>query len=296
MLHDTLAQAAVVPPRSAARWGLLRAVWAKPTGRAGLLLVLLILVAAAGAPLLAPYDPLAIDGRSRLLGSSFEHLLGTDQLGRDVASRVLYGSRTAMSIAFVGLGGATVLGLLLGLLAGYGPRWLDAALMLAFDSVASLPVFIFALALVTLLQPSLTTILVIVVAFTTPVYARVARSQTLVLKSTEFITATRGLGAGLPRVLLRHLLPNMLGPFAVLIAMDVPTVITIESGLSFLGLGIRPPAPSWGSILNDGFSFIRQAPQLVVAAGLPILVATVGFTFLGEAVRDYFDPRTRTRR
>lgn len=296
MLHDTLAPAAAVPPRSAARWALLRAVWAKPTGRAGLLLVLLILAAAAGAHLLAPYDPLAIDGRSRLLSPSFEHLLGTDQLGRDVASRVLYGSRTAMLIASVGLGGAAMLGMFLGLLAGYGPRGLDAALMLVFDSAASLPVFIFALALVTLLQPSLTTILVIVIAFTTPAYARVARSQTLVLKNTEFITATRGLGAGLPRVLFRHLLPNMLGPFAVLIAMDVPTVITIESGLSFLGLGIRPPAPSWGSILNDGFSFIRQAPQLVIAAGLPILVATVGFTFLGEAVRDYFDPRTRKRR
>jgi peptide/nickel transport system permease protein len=168
--------------------------------------------------------------------------------------------------------------------------------MLVFDSVASLPVFIFALALVTLLEPSLTTILVIVVAFTTPVYARVVRSQALVLKSTEFIAATRGLGAGLPRVLFHHLLPNMLGPLAVLVAMDVPTVITIESGLSFLGLGIRPPAPSWGSILNDGFSFIRQAPQLVVAAGLPILMATIGFTFLGEAVRDHFDPRLSSRR
>src|SRR5262245_45470982 len=144
MLHDTLAPAAVVPPRSTARWALPRAVWAKPTGRAGLLLVLIILAAAAGAHLLAPYDPLAMDGRSRLLGLSFEHLLGTDQLGRDVASRVLYGGRTAMFIAFVGLGGSAVLGIFLGLLAGYGPRGLDAALILVFDSVASLPVFIFA--------------------------------------------------------------------------------------------------------------------------------------------------------
>jgi peptide/nickel transport system permease protein len=175
--------------------------------------------------------------------------------------------------------------------AGYGPRWLDNALILVFDAVRSFPTVLFALALVALIGPSLATIIVVVVVTATPVYGRIARTQTLSLKATEFIVAERTLGAGWVRVLARHMLPNMIGPLLILASMDVPVVITIESGLSFLGFGVRPPTPSWGSILNDGYGFIRDTPWPVIGGGLPIVLTTLGFTFLGETLRDIFDPR-----
>jgi peptide/nickel transport system permease protein len=273
--------------------GLAAAFLARPMGVIAFVCVGLILFGAVFGPTVAPYDPLAIDILARLKPPSLLHLLGTDQLGRDVLSRILYGTRTALTVAAVALSLAMVIGLFLGLVAGYGPRAVDALLLLVFDSVMSLPVIIFALALVALLGPGLTTVGIVVVAFTTPYYGRVVRSQTLVLKKSEYVLAARAIGSSVPRVLLSHIMPNMLGMLIVLVCMDVTTVITIESGLSFVGLGAQPPTPSWGSILNDGFSFIRQAPYLVIVGGLPIVIATIGFNFLGETIRDLLDPRTR---
>ena len=152
---------------------------------------------------------------------------------------------------------------------------------------------LFALAVVTILGPSLATIIFIITIFNIPVYARIVRTQTLSLRTTEFILAERSLGAGSWRVLFVHMLPNVIGPLLILVSMDVPVVITIEAGLSFLGLGVRPPTASWGSILNDGYSFIRNTPWMVIAGGVPLILATLGFTFLGEALRDAFDPRLR---
>jgi peptide/nickel transport system permease protein len=182
------------------------------------------------------------------------------------------------------------------MLAGYGPPWLDNTLVLAFDAVRSFPTIMFALALVTLLGPSIFTIVVIVVITSFPVYGRVVRTQTQSLKTHEFVLAERALGARLGRVLGRHILPNVVGPVLILASMEIPVVVTIESGLSFLGVGIRPPTPSWGSILNDGYTFIRDTPWPVVAGGLPLVVTTLGFTFLGEALRDLFDPTLRHER
>ncbi len=148
-----------------------------------------------------------------------------------------------------------------------------------------------ALAMVVLLGPSLETVIVIVVLTSIPVYGRVVRTQTMSLKTSEFVLAERSLGAGPLRILAHHILPNVIGPVLILGCMEVPVVITIEAGLSFLGLGVRPPTPSWGSILNDGYSFIRDTPWPIVAGGVPIILITLGFTFLGEALRDIFDPR-----
>jgi peptide/nickel transport system permease protein len=298
MVHSEPRPAAA--PEGSRRWarlgrslGFIRAILARPMGGVALGCVSLILLVACFAPFIAPYDPLDIDIFSRLQPPSFHHWMGTDQLGRDVFSRVIFGTRTAMTVAGGSLGLSTAFGLFLGLIAGYGPRWLDALFLLCFDSVMSLPVIIFALALVTLLGPSLTTLIVIIVAFTTPGYARVVRSQTLVLKKTEYVLAARAMGAGVPRILLRHVMPNLFGPLLVLVSMDVTTVITVESGLSFIGLGVQPPTPSWGSILNDGYSFIHMAWYLVLDGGLPIVVATIGFNFLGETIRDVLDPKLR---
>ncbi|NVK15040.1 MAG: ABC transporter permease, partial [Rhodobacteraceae bacterium] len=179
---------------------------------------------------------------------------------------------------------------------GYGPKWLDNLLMLFFDTIRSFPTVMFALAVVALVGPSLQTVVFVVMATSIPTYGRVARTQTLTLRNSEFILAERSMGASMKRILGVHMLPNIVGVLAVLAAMDIPTVIALEAGLSFLGLGVKPPTPSWGALLKDGYSLIRQTPWLVVGGGLPIILATLGFTFLGESLRDVVDPKLRKQR
>ena len=273
-------------------WQLLR----DPLGAFGLFLVLVVVVSAVFADVLAPHDYKALDVKARLGAPSWDHLLGTDNLGRDTFSRILHGGRIALYVALVSIGASLLLGLVLGMLAGYGPRWLDNLLMWLFDSVRSFPVIMFALAVITVVGPSLETIIFVVIVTTTPGYARIARASTLAAKNTEFILAERSLGAGVWRIMFSHLVPNIVQPLLILCSMDIPVVITIEAGLSFLGLGVKPPTPSWGSILNDGFGFIRNTPWLVVAGGIPLIVTTLGFTFLGEALRDVLDPKLKKDR
>lgn len=270
-----------------------RLLAANPLGLFGLFAVVLIVLSALLAPWLAPYDPTRIMAGPRLAPPSLDHWLGTDQLGRDVFSRVLVGGQIALQVALASVMGALTLGLALGLLAGFGPRWLDNIIMLFFDTVRSFPVVIFGLATVTVIGPSLMTIIFIVVVTSIPTFGRVARTQTLAIRNNEFILAERAMGAGTLRILTVHILPNIIGPLLILASMDIPVVITIEAGLSFLGVGVPPPAPSWGSILNDGFSFIRNTPWPVIAGGIPLILTTLAFTFLGEALRDIFDPKLR---
>jgi len=265
----------------------------EPLGAFGVALVLLVVFGAVFAGLLTEYNPIKLAVRERFLAPTAEHLLGTDQLGRDLFARVLYGARIALWVALVATGISFIGGLVLGMIAGYGPRWLDALLILVFDALRSFPTVMFALALVTLVGPSLNAIIIVVVIATLPGYARITRTQTLSLKSSEFVLSARAIGAPMWRILAVHIMPNIIGPLLILVSMDIPVVITIEAGMSFLGLGVRPPTPSWGSILNDGFSYIRESPWLAVAGGLPIIIATLGFTFLGETLRDQFDPRLR---
>lgn len=262
-------------------------------GMFGLTLVLLFFASAIFAPQLAPYDPNKLDIPSRMSGPSLEHWAGTDKLGRDTFSRVLYGGRVALKIAAVGVTLGLVIGLLLGMIAGYGPRWLDNLLLLVFDTIRSFPTIIMALAVVTLTGPSLSMVMTIIVIISVPGFARLARTSTLALRNSEFIIAERSLGASPARILFHHILPNVIGPLLILAAMDVPVVVTIEAGLSFLGLGVLPPTASWGSILNDGYLMIRETPWPVIAGGVPLVLTTLGFTFLGEALRDTFDPRLR---
>ena len=262
-------------------------------GIAGLILVVTILVTALLGNFLAPADPLELSIRDKFLPPSFAHPFGTDFLGRDVFSRVISGSRIAMTAAVVAVSLSAGIGLVLGMLAGMGPRWLDYSLLLLFDTLRSFPVVMFALAVVTLVGPSLETIIFVVVVISIPLFGRAVRTQTLALKGSEFIHAEIAMGASLGRLMAVHLLPNVLGPIMILAAMEVPVVITVEAGLSFLGFGVRPPAPSWGNILNDGFIYVRNSPWPLLFGGLPIILTTLGFTFLGEALRDILDPRLR---
>jgi peptide/nickel transport system permease protein len=259
----------------------------------GIVLVIIIVGSALLAPYIVPHDPNKINVRYRLKGPSAKHLLGTDQLGRDVLSRIIMGSRIALRVALISIAIAGGIGLALGMLAGYGPRWLDSILIVLFDTVRSFPTIMFALAVVTLMGPSLETVILVVIVTSIPVYGRIVRSQTQALKNNDFIMAERAMGAGILRVLGLHMLPNVIGPLLIIASMDIPVVVTIEAGLSFLGLGVRPPTASWGTILNDGYAFIRNTPWLVIAGGAPLILTTLGFTFLGEALRDVFDPKLR---
>lgn len=266
-----------------------------PLGLVGLIIVALIVFSAIFAPWIVPYDPIAMNIPDRMQGPSLSHLAGTDQLGRDTFSRVIMGGRVALQVAIPTIGGAITIGLILGMIAGYGPKWLDNFIVLLFDTVRSFPTVMFALAVVALVGPSLNTVILVIMVTSIPTYGRVVRTLTQSLRNSEFIEAERSLGASAFRIMGVHILPNVIGPIAVLAAMDIPTVIGLEAGLSFLGMGVKPPTPSWGSLLNDGYNLIRNTPWLIIAGGIPLILTTLGFTFLGEALRDVVDPKLRGR-
>ena len=272
---------------------LIKRISSDPLGLLGLCLVTLIVVSALGATIFAPYDPIQLNIMDRLQGPSANHLLGTDQLGRDLFSRVLFGGQVALKVAFLTIGSALIIGVVLGMIAGYGPVWLDNSIMLLFDTIRSVPTIMLALAAVALVGPSITTEIFVIAVSTIPNYGRVVRTQTLTIKSKDFVKAEMLMGASSLRILSIHVLPNILGPLLILASMDIPTVIALEAGLSFLGMGVKPPTPSWGSILNDGFALIRNTPWPIIAGSIPLVLATLGFTFLGESLRDLLDPKLR---
>jgi peptide/nickel transport system permease protein len=264
-----------------------------PLGMAGLVIVVVILLVTVLASVLAPYDPLEVDVYNRLAGPSWQHWLGTDQLGRDVLSRVLFGGRVALKVSLVAISISMAAGLLLGMLAGFGPKWLDRLLVICFDTLRSFPTIMFALAIVALTGPSLNTVIGVIIVTSIPVYGRIVRTQTLALREHDFILAERAMGASTARILRSHVLPNIAAPLLILASMDVPAVVGMEAGLSFLGLGVSPPTPSWGSILNDGYSYLRNSPWPIIAGGIPLILVTLGFTFFGESLRDILDPKLR---
>ena len=272
---------------------LIKRISSDPLGLLGLCLVTLIVVSALGASIFAPYDPIQLNIMERLQGPSANHLLGTDQLGRDLFSRVLFGGHVALKVAFLSIGSALIMGILLGLIAGYGPTWLDNSIMLLFDTIRSVPTIMLALVAVAFVGPSITTVIFVIAASSIPSYGRIVRTQTLTIKSKDFVKAEIVMGASLLRILSIHLLPNILGPLLILASMDIPSIIALEAGLSFLGMGVKPPTPSWGSILNDGFNLIRNTPWPIIAGSIPLVLATLGFTFLGESLRDLLDPKLR---
>lgn len=264
-----------------------------PMGAIGVTLVTLLILSAIFAPLLAPFDPAAINVSARLQGPSWTHWLGTDQLGRDVLSRALFGGRTALGVALSATGLALGIGLVLGMLAALFPRWLDNIILLAFDTVRAYPVIILALAVGPIFGAGLTTVIGILVVTSVPYYGRIVRTSMISASKADYVEALSAMGMRRARIAVRHMLPNIIGPILIIASMDIPIYIAAEAGLSFLGVGVKPPQSSWGLILDDGYKFIRQTYWLVLAGSIPLILATIGFTFLGESLRDKFDPKLR---
>jgi len=263
------------------------------TGAVGTLFVLLIVLLAVFAPLVTPYAPDEINVLKRLAPPSAEHWMGTDQLGRDTFTRLVYGTRIALLVSLPAVIAGAFVGMLLGLVAGYVGGWVETGLLWLFDVVRSFPALLFAIAVIALTGPSLFMIVFIMALTRFPSYGRLIRAQTLKIREEEFVAAAKALGCSPLRVMLRHILPNAVAPLFIQAAMDVPVVITFEAGLSFLGLGVPPPTPSWGSILREGYTYVRATPWLILFGSGFLVVATLGFTFFAEALRDVFDVKIR---
>jgi peptide/nickel transport system permease protein len=268
-------------------------ICASVTGAVGFVIVVIVVVMAVFAPLVATHDPDALDVMKRFAAPSSAHWLGTDHLGRDLYSRMVHGASVAMVVALTAILLALSTGTMLGILAAYLPARTERFVLIVFDVISSFPSLVLALAIVAVFGPS-TGIVVVIVAITlVPHFGRVARAQTLTLKSAPFLDAERILGASSARLVLQHILPNIMGPLIVLASMDIPVVITIEAGLSFLGLGVRPPLASWGVLIQDGYQFLSDSWIPVLVSSGALAVATLGFTLFGEALRDAIDPRIR---
>lgn len=262
----------------------------------GGVIALLVLLAIA-APIFARRDPFGIDLVNSLQPPSFSHWFGTDIQGRDVWARLVYGARVSLSVGIVSQGIALTLGIILGLLAGYYGRWVDELVMRLADVTLAFPTLLLLIALVAALQPSLTVVFITIGVVGWAGMARLVRGQVLVVRELEFVQAERALGAGDIRILSRHILPSVIAPVVIAGTLGVAGAIMAESSLSFLGLGVQPPTPSWGSMIADGRDLyqLRHAPWTSVFPGLAIGAAVLGFNLLGDALRDAIDPRATGR-
>jgi peptide/nickel transport system permease protein len=261
---------------------------------AGLVVIAALVFAAAFAPLLTPYDPYTVALEARLQPPGGAHLLGTDELGRDILARLLFGARVSLWVGLVTVTLAATIGVSGGLLAGYlGGLW-DAVIMRLVDVFLAFPVIILAISIVAVRGPGLNNVLIALALVYWTNYARVARSVVLTLREEEYTWAARTLGAGPVRIMVHHLLPNAVAPLVVLASLGMGNAILAEAALSFLGLGIQPPEASWGSMLNYGMQFLRDASFLTTLPGLAIFVTVLGFNLLGDGLRDALDPRLRT--
>ena len=255
------------------------------------MIIATLLVVAIVGPAIAPYDPAAQDIVHRLEGPSQAHWLGTDFLGRDLLSRLIVGTRVAFVIAIPAVGLALGLGLIMGVAGGYLRGVTDGVVLFIIDFMAAFPGLILALAVIALLGPSVPNLIVVLAIAFIPGYARVSRASVLSVKEQQFVMAERALGASAARITGRHIMPNIIAPILILVAMDIPSAIVAEAGLSFLGLGVPPPQPSWGSMLSDGFSEIFETSWPVFVPAIALAITMVAFTLVGEAMRDVADPK-----
>lgn len=265
------------------------------TGRLGLALALLLLFVALAAPWLGHVDPTAQNLAARLAPPSAAHWMGTDELGRDILSRILYGARISMLVSVSVVFGAGIIGLAIGSIAGYWGKWFDGIVnIVVINAFLSFPGILLAIAFAAFLGPGIGKVILALIVTGWAGYARLARAQVLQAKEMEYVLAARSLGASHTRILVRHILPNILPPVLVQATIGMAGAILAESTLSFLGLGVLAPMPSWGSMLNDGRSHLFDAPHLVIFPALAVMAAVLAFNLLGDALRDWMDPRLRS--
>lgn len=258
----------------------------------GFIIIAGILLLALFAPLIASHDPEAIDVKAILLAPSSIHLMGTDGLGRDVFSRMLFGARISLLVGFVAVGIATVIGIILGAISGFYRGWVDIVIMRLVDVMLSIPTFFLILAVIAFLTPSIWNIMIVIGLTSWMGVTRLVRAEFLSLRGREFVMASQTLGAQDARLIFKHLLPNSLTPIIVSSVLGIASAVLVESGLSFLGLGVQAPQASWGNILTDGKEYIQFAWWLSLFPGMAILITVLGYNLLGEGLRDALDPRT----
>jgi ABC-type dipeptide/oligopeptide/nickel transport system permease subunit len=290
----TTPDALIAPPaeRSPSA-ALLRAIARHRLARVGLVIIALLCFLAIFAPVLAPYSPYDQDLYRVLAPPSAVHWFGTDNLGRDLFSRILYGARVSL---FVGIGSTALsaaLGVTIGLFAGFRGGMIDAAIMRVTDAFLCFPPLIFILAMSAVLGPGLQNVMLSFAIFGWTGFARITRGQVLLVRELPFVEAARSVGVPSRRIMLRHILPNILAPILIAITITVGTAILVESGVSFLGLGVQPPTASWGKELRVGFTYLEAAPLFAIAPGLMISLAVIAFNFVGDGLRDALDPRLR---
>lgn len=247
------------------------------------------------AGVLAPYDPLFQDYENILAPPSPAHVMGTDDLGRDVFSRIVYSARVSMSVGLVAVGIALVIGIPIGLLAAYNGGWLDDTLMRAMDAISSFPALLLALGITVALRPGLINVMIAIAVVYIPAFARLARGEALSTREREFVTAARVLGARPSRLIARHIWPNVTAPIIVLASLRVATAIVTEASLSFLGAGVPPPTPSWGGMLKASYQYTETSPWLAMFPGLAIFLTVFAANIFGDALRSALDPRLRNR-
>ena len=280
--------------------GRIRALWTtikrKPLGAASALLVAVIVLTAVFADVLAPYDPLEADPGIRLARPSQAHPFGTDDIGRDVLSRVIYGARISLWVGLLAVGIGTAVGMVIGLACGYWEGRLDMILQRVMDAVQAIPGLVLALAIVSVLKPSTTNAMIAIAMVIIPGNSRIVPGAVLSAKQNRYVEAAQAIGCQHPRILLSHILPNVTAPILVIASIWLGNAILIEATLSFLGVGTQPPTPSWGLMLSStGRAFMEQAPWLAFFPGFAISLAVLGFNLFGDTPRDAWDPKLRTR-
>ena len=283
---------AITSPRTRRRRLLRKRFLRRPMAVAGLLVVIGFVVMAAGAPWLAPYPPGATDFNSLIAPPSAEHLLGTDALGRDVLSRIIWGARASIQAGFFATMLALLIAVPIGLVAGYYRGWVDTVVARVTDVLLAFPFIILAVGLSAILGPSLLNATIALGVGAAPGIVRIARGETFALREEDFVPAAIANGAGDATIIFRHILPNMTSTLIVQATVTIPAAIVGEAVLSFLGLGVQPPTPSWGTMLQDAQSYLSQAPRLAIFPGLAIVLAALAFNVLGDGLRDILDPRT----
>ena len=259
----------------------------------GVVIILALIFTAIFAPWLAPYDPYALDMSKTLLQPCGEHLLGTDALGRDLLSRLIYGTRIALMVGVFAVGAAAIIGMTIGLVAGYLGGWISMIFMRITDSLMAFPMVLLALLIAGILGGGLKNVIIALTIGLTPSYARLMYGQTLSVRENDFVLAGRSMGASNLRIMLRHVFPNCLPPLIVQITMMIGMAILAEASLSFLGVGIKPPEAAWGTIVYEGYQYLRTHPTLSLIPGIAVMIVVFSFNMVGDGLRDALDPRLR---